>query len=176
MTNKAFTLIELLIVLVLMGIVYAVVFQSMARKSPSETEGAVTVATLDRFLRHLPDYGRKPIDLVCSETMRCYVVVDGNVTDAVAIPSPALSYRLNPDETLQVSDWPHVQLRKEAFVPACVVGCDGRGQFRPAILRSVDRWYLLHPIEGMKVFASEEALIAFVHQSDYLPDRAGYAR
>lgn len=175
--RPAFTLIELLIVLLLMGIIYGIAFNTVLGKSPKErAEEGISLATIDRIFRESPAYGKKRLDLYCSEKMVCYFTVDGDVTTSFQLFQPAVAYKLNPDETLQSIDYPHMRIGKEEFAPAYIFSCRENGLFVPAIVRSVDVWYYLHPILGMKRFDESISMISFMRRSDYLPDVAGYAQ
>ena len=177
MTNKAFTLVELLIVLLLMGIVYGIAFDTILKKTPKiEGEASLSLATIDQVFKDSPAYGKQRIDLYCSDKMRCYLTVDGNVTTTFELLEPVVAYRLNPDETLQTVDYPHMRIGKEEFAPAYILSCRKNGLFVPAILRSIDTWYYFHPIHGMRTLDDAVTMISAMRQSDYLPDKAGYAQ
>ena len=175
---RGFTLVELLIVLFLMGLIYAVAFNTvLSKKAEGEAiESATTLATIDRFFKAQPAYGKKRLDLYCSDKMVCYLSVEGNVTATLDLAAAAMGYRLNPDETLQILDYPRIRLGKLDFRPLYILGCRADGLFIPAIVRSIDTWYYLHPFKGMESFDDPAAMIAAIHQSAYLPDRAGYAQ
>ncbi len=175
--NRAFTLVELLIVLLLMGIVYGIAFNTVLGKTSKEKgEEGVSLATIDRVFKESPAYKSKRIDLFCSDRMKCYLSVEGNVTTTFDLMQPVVAYRLNPDETLQIVDYPHIRLGREEFSPAYILSCRKNGLFVPAILRSVDTWYYLHPFLGMKTFSDSVSMVSFIRRSDYLPDKAGYAQ
>ena len=176
--RPAFTLVELLIVLFLMGLIYALAFNTiLSKKAEGESsEPTVSLATIDRFFRSQPDYGKKRLDLYCTDKMVCYLTVDDNITAEITLAAPALGYRLNPDETLQILDYPRIRLGKLDFRPAYILSCRADGLFEPTVLRSVDTWYYLHPLKGMESFDDPAKMIASIHQSDYLPNKAGYAQ
>ncbi len=173
----AFTLVELLIVLLLMGIVYGIAFDTFLPKSPEENmKEGLTLKTVDTLFRQSPLYGTSEMTLYCTESGDCYLTSGGKVTERVSVQNPGIAYRLNPDETLQRIDYPHIRLGRDEFRPMFLVRCREDGLFEPQIIRVGERWLYIHPYLPPRFFDDVTTLVGSMRQSDYLPDRAGYAQ
>ena len=81
MYKKAFTLIELLIVVVIIGVVYGLVIGSM--KKINDKEAHLGFATLPQFVESF--YQRNHVAFVCTDNCReCVLYVDGEPLKKVA--------------------------------------------------------------------------------------------
>ncbi|WP_457598858.1 prepilin-type N-terminal cleavage/methylation domain-containing protein [Hydrogenimonas sp.] len=174
--EAAFTLVELLVVLLLMGIVYALAFSSMMPKSEKEAASEVTLPTIASLFRASALYRRSEMALYCREDGRCQLVSGGETLEEIKLPQSGRAYIINPDETLQSLEYPHVRIGTDEFRPAFRIRCRADGLFDPQIIRQGDRWLYLHPFGEVHTFTDPVSMVSFVRQSDYLPDRAGYAQ
>jgi len=79
MIRKAFSLLELMLVVVIVGVVYALALSTM--KVPSKTDAeAFTLATLPKYLRE--NFKLSDAKIICFEPCgKCSVVVDGEFLD-----------------------------------------------------------------------------------------------
>lgn len=80
MQKKAFTLIELIIVVIIMGVVYNLAIVNFNKVNDASEK--LTLLTLKEYLAKLPH--EKSSELIClDDCSTCKVVVDGNVTDEI---------------------------------------------------------------------------------------------
>ncbi|WP_457595729.1 prepilin-type N-terminal cleavage/methylation domain-containing protein [Hydrogenimonas sp.] len=172
----AFTLVELLVVLLLMGIVYGLVFDAAIPRGEEKAAGRPTLRTVESLARNSPSYRQTDIFLYGTKNGEVLVVADGKIQRRATIPQHAMGYRLNPDETLQSIDYGRVRIGTVEFRPLFTLRCRKDGLFDPQILLDGETWYYVHPGKGVEAFGNPVALIAHMRQSDYLPDRAGYAQ
>ncbi|BDY13452.1 prepilin-type N-terminal cleavage/methylation domain-containing protein [Hydrogenimonas cancrithermarum] len=173
----AFTLIELLIVLLLMGIVYGIAFNTVMPKSPAEAaREELSLRTIDTLFKTSPNYKKRAMTLYCSESKKCRLTAEGELLSVFSLRETGIAYRLNPDETLQSIDYPHIKIGTDEFRPSFAVRCRKDGFFDPQIIRVGERWLYIHPYEKPRFFDDPVALVSAIRQSDYLPDRAGYAQ
>jgi prepilin-type N-terminal cleavage/methylation domain-containing protein len=174
---RAFTLIELLIVLLLMGIVYGIAFNSVMPKSPAEAaRKELSLKTIDTIFKTLPQYKKQDLTLYCTESKTCRLTAKGKILSTFSLRETGIAYRLNPDETLQSIDYPHIKTGTDEFRPSFAIRCRKDGFFDPQIIRVGERWLYIHPYKKPRFFDDPVALVDAMRQSDYLPDRAGYAQ
>jgi len=172
----AFTLIELLIVLLLMGIVYAIAFNSVLPKSTKEQAGTLSLRTIDTLFRESPRYRKSDLVLYGLENGTCYLTGEGKILRTLHLPASGEGYRLNPDETLQSIDYPHYKFGTTEFKPAFSIRCRKDGLLDPQILFYKEKWLYIHPFRAPALFDNPVDMVAAIRQSDYLPDKAGYAQ
>ncbi len=175
--KEGFTLIELLIVLLLMGIVYALAFSYMMPKSEKEADSELTLETIGKFFRSQELYGKAAMTLYCKESGVCTLVGGGKEpVTGITLRGIGRAYIVNPDETFQSIDYPHIKIGADEFRPLLTVHCREDGLFDPQVARRGDTWYYLHPFGKVYRFSDPVSMVSFMRKSDYLPDRAGYAQ
>ncbi|WP_456323378.1 prepilin-type N-terminal cleavage/methylation domain-containing protein [Hydrogenimonas sp.] len=177
-TNRAFTLIELLIVLLLMGIVYGIAFNTVMPKSPAHAKSRkeLSLRTIDVVFKTSENYKKSAMTLYCSESKKCRLTAEGKLVSSFSLRKTGTAYRLNPDETLQSIDYPHIKIGTDEFRPSFAIHCRKDGFFDPQIIRADERWLYIHPFKKPRFFKDPVALVGEIRQNDYLPDRAGYAQ
>jgi len=174
--SRAFTLVELLVVLLLMGMIYALAFNHFLPKSQTREEERPKLSTVERLFKKSPLYRRREMILYGLENGECYLVSEGRILQTVHLPRTGTGYRLNPDETLQSIDYPHVRVQRKEFIPLFTIRCRRDGYFDPQIIQTDEKWLYIHPFERARLFDNPSDMVAYIRQSDYLPDRAGYAQ
>jgi prepilin-type N-terminal cleavage/methylation domain-containing protein len=175
--KPAFTLIELLIVLLLMGILYGIAFNAVLPKSSkNQKQEELSLRTIDRLFKDSPHYRKESLTLYCTESKECYLVSQGKILSTISLKQSGIAYRLNPDETLQSIDYPHIKIGTKEFRPTFTIHCRQDGYFNPQIIRVGERWLYIHPYKKPQFFNDPVEMIATIRQSDYLPDKAGYAQ
>ena len=176
-SKAAFTLIELLIVLLLMGIVYGIAFNTFMPKSAAgRVKENLTLEHIDTLFKNDPSYKKSELILYGTESGDCRLATATKEIARIKLRHTGIAYRLNPDETLQRIDYPHVRLGTDEFAPTFLIRCRKEGLFEPLIIRVGERWLYIHPLLPPRFFDDAVALTAAMRQSDYLPDRAGYAQ
>jgi prepilin-type N-terminal cleavage/methylation domain-containing protein len=174
--KQGFTLVELLVVLLLMGMIYAIAFNSFMPTSAKESAKRPTLLSVANVFRDSPLYRHSEMILYGLRNGDCLLVSDEKIVRRFHLSESGTGYRLNPDETLQEIDYPHVKVEREEFIPLFTLRCRADGYLDPQILLSGDTWIYLHPYLPPKKFENPSAMVAFIRQSDYLPDKAGYAQ
>ncbi|WP_201353987.1 prepilin-type N-terminal cleavage/methylation domain-containing protein [Hydrogenimonas urashimensis] len=172
----AFTLIELLIVLLLMGIVYAIAFNNVIPKTSKKATASLSLRTIDGYFKSLSAYRTMDLVLYGTENGTCYLTGNGKILETLNLPRVGEGYRLNPDETLQSIDYPHLKIGTTEFAPVFSIRCRKDGMLDPQIIRVNEKWLYIHPFEPPKLFDNAVEMVSYIRQSDYLPDRAGYAQ
>ncbi len=174
--KEGFTLIELLIVLLLMGIVYALAFSYMMPKSEKEAASELTLETIGTFFRSQELYGKAAMTLYCKESGVCTLTGGKEPVSGITLRGIGRAYIVNPDETFQSIDYPHIKIGADEFRPILTIHCRADGLFDPQVARRGDKWYYLHPFGKVYRFTDPVSMVSFMRKSDYLPDRAGYAQ
>ncbi|GEM_PF-1367165 len=173
----AFTLVELLIVLLLMGIIYALAFNYIMPKSDKESATDLSLENITSLFRSSPLYMKRELSLYCMENGECLLSSEGEIEgDDIKLRSSGIAYIVTPDETLRSIDYPHMKIENREFKPRFSLRCKANGLFDPLIVRVDERWFYIHPLGKVYDFSDPVTMISFMRQSDYLPDRAGYAQ
>ncbi len=176
-TKAAFTLVELLVVLLLMGIIYALAFNYMMPKNGKETASDLTLRTITSFFRSDALYGKKDLVLYCMDDGDCLLASGGRAQQTdIKLRHSGIAYIITPDETLQTVEYPHIKIGTEEFKPRFSIHCRADGLFDPQIVREGDTWFYIHPFGEVYPFSDPVSMVSFVRRSDYLPDQAGYAQ
>ncbi|WP_456449624.1 prepilin-type N-terminal cleavage/methylation domain-containing protein [Hydrogenimonas sp.] len=174
--SGAFTLIELLVVLLLMGIVYAIAFNTVLSKTGTGKSETSSILSLDTIFERSPLYRKADLVLYGTKNGRCYLTGRGEILETFTLPEGIEGYRLNPDETLQSIDYPHIKIGTTEFTPSFSVRCRRDGLRDPQILFFDEKWIYVHPFRAPESFTDPVEMVARMRQSDYLPDKAGYAQ
>ncbi len=175
--RAAFTLIELLIVLLLMGIVYALAFSYMMPKEEKEVSSRLTLERIGSFFRSLNLYGKTDLTLYCKKSGQCTLTSHSKAVNTdIKFHQDGIVYKVNPDETLQSIEYPHIKIGADEFRPQLIIRCKADTLFEPLVIRSGDKWLYLHPFGKVYTFSDPVTMVSFMRQSEYLPDQAGYAR
>ena len=173
----AFTLIELLIVLLLMGLVYALAFNYMMPKSEKSASSELTLERVGSFFRSRDLYGKADLALYCKEGGTCILTGGGRiVSDGIKVRGGGRVYIVNPDETFQSIEYPHVKIGTDEFRPQFIIRCSADALFEPLVIRRGEKWFYLHPFGKVYTFDDPVTMVSFMRRSDYLPDQAGYAQ
>ncbi len=162
--------------LLLMGIIYALAFSYMMPKSDWEKGKDLTLQNIASLFTSAPGYGEKELSLYCKENGECLLASNLKVVREVLLKDTGRGYIVNPDETFQSIEYQHIKIGSEEFRPSFVVKCRANGLFDPQVIRSGDKWYYLHPFGKLHTFSDPVTMVSFMRQSDFLPDRAGYAQ
>jgi len=174
--GKGFTLVELLIVILIMGLVYALSFNAIPTMKNGNTEAEDTIFENPlAYFRTLPGYLHKSYEIDGLDDGTAYLITEGRIIRKLELP-PMQMYTLNPDETLSPTPFTHRKVGTEEFRPLFVLRCTSNGLMEPAIMQYKEKWYYFHPFLPVQSFDDPEAMIASIRQTAYLPDKAGYAR
>lgn len=141
MFRRAFSLMELMLVVLIIGIVYAMALSSFKPPDTKELD-SFTLMTLPEFLRD--SYKLSDAKLVCFEPCgKCSVVVDGQwQEDEVELftSSDVKSYSLDVQGYANELDFPPVDL-EDAYKQACfILHKRPNGSIEPIVLESEGRF------------------------------------
>lgn len=176
-TKRAFTLVELLIVLLLMGIVYALAFSYLMPKNGAEKSANLTFADLPSIIKSSAKYRKSKLTLYCKDSKECILSANGqSAAETIELNRAGRGYLVNTDETIEPLEYAHVKIGNDEFRPTFIVRCFKDGLFEPSVIRSGDEWFYIHPFGKVYKFSDPVTMVSFMRQSDYLPDRAGYAQ
>ncbi len=173
---RAFTLIELLIVLLLMGIIYGIAFNTALPGTTKTVPDTLSFKNIDTLFKSSSLYRASDLILYGTENGKAYLTADNKILETVDLPETGSGYRLNPDETLQRIDYPHIKIGSKEIRPIFSIRCRKDGLFDPQIILSGEKWLYIHPYDPPAFFDNPVEMIDAMRQSAYLPDRAGYAQ
>ncbi len=176
-THAAFTLTELLIVMIVATILYGLAMTHFFPKKNGveQPDHFDPTAFLPELFKENPAYRESAMDLYGGNEA-VWLVVEGDLVRKIPLETTYEAYRLNPDETLQPVLLDRVDINGTEFRPLFHLRCRKDGYLDPAILRHDDAWIYVHPYLKPRKFSDAEEMVRTIRQSDYLPDRAGYAQ
>jgi len=171
--KKGFTLIELMIVVVLLGVVYSVYFFTGA-KHTTQKEREFSIRQARYFLK-------KNEMLLCSRDKELCYLLDSKRKLLKTFPflNEITQYTLTTDEILEVSTFNPIELDDNIyFTPTLVYKKNIYNM--PSLLIYYDEkqmlWVYISPYLGTaKEFKNQEELIRYITKKDYLPKNKGLA-
>ena len=175
--KRGFTLVELLIVLIIAGILYALVFSkglTPPRKDNKIQKGEITLL-LNR-MRQIVQSDHRNIMAVFKEDGSFYVVHKMQPLFKGSLKTGLTQYILYPDETIEEAEYPMIRIGRDEFRPVACLELRPDGLFLPFIYKMKERWHYLHPFGTFHRFVDPEEMVALIRQKAYLPNIAGYAQ
>ncbi|NOQ31178.1 MAG: prepilin-type N-terminal cleavage/methylation domain-containing protein [Helicobacteraceae bacterium] len=174
--KRAFTLIELLIVIIIISLIYAVVFDNFLKKK-GEVD-TLSIRTIKAYMNKEAE-GKKGItSLVCSSSLKkCFLLNNGEIITQNDFDKKYELYYLKASEEIFRSELPFVDIDNEEFKPSFIVNRYENGVFSPTILKNEkEQWfYITSYFENYKEFDSQVELIEFIQKKEYLPMNVGHA-
>ena len=179
MKQKAFTLVELLIVVVIIGVVYGLYFTTMPKSKKHREFKLVEVKS------YLYDLSKElridKLTLICSENSdECFILDDKhNVLSSVKNPTKVKVYHLKEDEQLDIVRYNNVELKNgEYFTPSLIYKKLSKTKFETLIYyNDNDEWVYISPyFDDAKKFINKEEIVAYIKKKAYLPMYGGDAR
>jgi len=177
MNKRAFTVIELLIVLVLIGIVYGVYFYSMVKSKNPIPFG------LDNMKQYMKNaskkYDQANLSLIYDfDNERIYLVNDKEkkILESIKFDEDFTLYELQKDENLEVKTYKNIEIDDKYFEPKMIYKNLGENIYSNIILNLKDgswRYYNSFFGEDYVSFDEETQLIDYIKKTEYLPMSAG---
>jgi len=175
--RQAFTLLELLLVVLIMGLAYAVLFNtSIFRLKPQKDQVRFSIDNPLAFFKTLPGYKEARFELYRLENGKSLLLRDGEPIPFDYTLPRAVAYVLQPNENLYPLTSFSLRVGAKTYRPLYGLVCTQEGYMQPALLETPKGWLYIHPFRPTRRFVNSAALISAIHQSSYLPSEAGYAR
>ena len=175
--RRAFTLIELLIVVLLMTIIYGIYFFS-AKKHVDTKE--FSLFHVKAFMNEkAKKYGDK-LTLICdNDAQMCYLLNDKKkIVEDIALKQKIVTYALKKDEILEPVEYKNIELGdKLYFRPSLIFKKLSKTEFQTLIYYNSDnKWVYISPyFNDTKAFINKEELVSYIKKRSYLPMYAGVA-
>lgn len=176
--QKAFTLIELMIVVLLISIVYGIYFFTVSKSARQDKFSLIHVK---KYLSlQSKDYGDK-LTLICNRDGKiCYLLNSKKeIVDEFEFNSSHKVFTLKKDEELEPVLYKSIELSKDIyFEPSLIFRKLNNVQFESLIYyTSADKWVYINPyFEDSKEFINKEELISYIKKKEYLPMYSGLAK
>jgi len=175
--KKAFTLIELLIVVLLISIAYGIYFFSAKKQ---DTTKEFSLYHIKSFMNlKAKKYGDK-LTLICdNDTQTCYLLNDKKkILEEVKLKQKIETFLLKKDEILEPTEYKHIALSdKIYFRPSLIFKKLNKTVFETLIYYNAgNQWVYVSPyFNDTKKFINKEELISYIKKRSYLPMYAGIA-
>ena len=173
--KKAFSLIELLIVILLIGITYGIYFYTY---SPNVSQPELKIRNLKEFLNFYSKEHGDILSLICDSSDKiCYLLnKDEEVIDNFVFEEDVVVYTLKEKEYLEPIYYNDIELDGNRFEPSLIFKRIGKELFTNLIiLKENDDWIYISPYfdDEMNTFINQEEIITYIKKRDYLPVYAG---
>ncbi len=176
--NKAFTLIELMIVVLLISVVYGIYFFTISKSAKQEK---FTLIKIKRYLDiKAKDYGHK-LTLICNRDGKiCYLLNSKReILEDFEFNSNFKVFTLKKDEELEPVTYKSIELTNEIyFEPSLIFKKLNQVQYESLIYyTSEDKWVYINPyFESYNEFINKEELLSYIKKKQYLPMYSGLAK
>ena len=176
--KRAFTLIELMIVVLLISVVYGIYFFTISKSAKEEK---FTLLNIKKYLSlKSVDYGDK-LTLICNDVGKICYVLDSKkeIVEEFDFDKNIKVFTLKKDEELEPTVYKNIELTKTIyFQPSLIFKQLSPSEFETLIFyTSDDKWVYINPyFNGTNEFINKEELISFIKKKDYLPMNAGLAK
>ncbi len=175
--RKAFTLIELLIVVLLISIVYGIYFFTIAKA------GDVKKFSLFEVKKYLNKkaklYGEK-LTLICSnDESTCYILDNKKeIVEDFEFEQKIKVFLLKDDEELEPARYKNIELSDSIyFEPSIIFKKLSKTHFETLIYYSDNKWIYVSPyFDDTKEFINKEDIISYIKKREYLPMYSGFAQ
>ncbi len=176
MKKRSFTLIELLIVLVLIGIVYSIYFFTVVK---SKTPIPFSLKTMKQYITNSSKvYKKKNLSLIYFFDKKVIYLIDNKneILETIEFDGQLTTYVLKKDEILDVKQYRAIELDDHYFEPTFIYKKLDKDLYNNLILNTnKDEWYYYNTYFGapFEKFINQDELILFIKKKDYLPMYAG---
>ena len=175
--RKAFTLIELLIVVLLIGIVYGLYFFTISKKNDVKKFKLFEVK--EYMNTQAKEYGDK-LTLICDNDDKiCYILNEKKeIVKEIEFLEEVSVYLLKQDEQLEPARYKSIELTdKIYFRPNLIFKKLNEREFETLIYYTKNqKWVYVSPyFNDTKEFENQEDIISYIKKREYLPMYAGLA-
>ncbi|MBL0707964.1 MAG: prepilin-type N-terminal cleavage/methylation domain-containing protein [Sulfurimonas sp.] len=175
--KKAFTLIELLIVVLLISIVYGIYFYTMSKNAKVDK---FSLFEVKKYLNSKAlVYGDK-LSLVCSnDEQTCYILNDKKeLVEELAFKEKVKTFFLQKDETLEPILYKNIEIGSSIYIkPDLIFKRLSKREFEVLVYyTSDDKWVYVSPyFDDTKEFINQEDIVSYIKKREYLPMYSGLA-
>lgn len=176
--RRAFTLVELLIVVLLISIVYAMYFYTV--KINDDDAIPFRLFNVKSFMnKKAIKYGNK-LTLVCShEKKTCYLLdAKAQLVEEFELDEKVDTYLLKANENLERTRFKNMEISENLYLePNLIFKRFESGLFETLIYYTRDqKWIYVGPyFDDAKEFINKEEIISYIKKKEYLPMFGGLA-
>lgn len=175
MKKRGFTLIELMIVLMLMGIVYGIYFFSIVQ---AKEKVKFSLENMKEYLQNQVKNHSEGLRLVYNFDKKIIYLIDKkkDVLKIIDFDEAVTCYDLKENEQLEVKEYEKVEIDGDYFEPAFIYENIKDDIFSNIILNNTkNQWYYYNSYFGnsYEVLLNQTELIDFIKKKEYLPMYAG---
>ncbi len=175
--RKAFTLIELLIVVLLIGIVYGIYFYTIAKNANVKDFSLFKVK--EYMNSQAKTYG-EVLTIICdNEKEICYLLNEKReIVDEFEFKEQVRTYTIKENELLEPVRYKNIELTSTLyFQPDLIFKRLSKRQFETLIYYTDNStWVYVSPyFDDTKEFINKEEIISYIKKREYLPMYSGLA-
>ena len=175
--KRAFSLIELLVVIIIISLAYGVVYTKISETS-KQTASSLKFENIKAFMEKAAKKYKTSLKLVCeSKNHKCYLFSQDKKVEDVEFLDDFIPYRLNKYEELLIQEYGVLKIEQDEFKVSLVAKRFENGVYLPLIVYTPSgEWKYLSPYFGdIFSFENEADLVSFILKKEYLPMIAGLA-
>ena len=176
--KKAFTLIEILIVLLLVSIVYGIYFFTISQSADQKKFSLIKVKA---FLNNEAKKYGDTLSIICDGDQNICYLLDSKQTiiKDFSFKENIKTFLLKQDEVLEPMQYNYITLNKDLyFRPTLIFKKLTQDQFETLIYYTDDgKWVYISPyFNDTKEFINKVDIISYIKKRAYLPMYAGIAK
>jgi len=177
-TKRAFTLIELMIVVLLMSIVYGIYFFTINRANDEKNFSFFNVKT---YLNAKAKVYGESLTLIYNKDAKLCYLIDKNqkIVEEFEFKKNIKAFVLKENEELETLRYKYIELENGAyFEPTFIFKKLNKVQFETFIYyNEAGKWVYISPyFDDTKEFINKEELVSYIKKKDYLPMYGGLAK
>jgi prepilin-type N-terminal cleavage/methylation domain-containing protein len=175
MKKRTFSLIELLVVILLVGIVYSLYFVT---KKETKKDIPFTLFTMKQFLKEKSIQYKKDLKLIYYyDEKRVYLTDKNNlIYEVIPFDKQVTTYMLKHNEVLEVKVYRNIELDDKYFEPTFIYSKFEKEIYSHLILNTINnKWLYFNSYFGKDVeeFLNETQMIDYIKKKSYMPMYAG---
>ncbi len=175
--KKAFTLIELMIVVLLISLVYGLYFYTIKK---AKKEEVFTLLNVKSYLNTKAKIYGDELTLICSEDSGdCYLLdAKKEIKEEFKIDKKVKIFILLNDEDLEPARFKHIELSDDLYFEPMLIFKKLTKELFETLIYNTDegKWVYVSPLfDDTQEFLNKEELISYIKKKEYLPGKAGLA-
>jgi len=175
MKKRGFSLIELLIVVMLIGIVYGIYFFTIVE---SKKPIPFSLETMKQYLENASKtYGDKLKLIYYFDGKKVYLLNDKKkILESIDFEEELTEYQLKQNERLEIKTYRAVDIDGNYFEPTFIYNKTSKEIYDDLIINnSNNQWYYFNTYFGddFEKFINQSDLVSYIKKTQYLPMYAG---
>ena len=173
--KRGFSLIELLIVVMLIGIVYGIYFFTIVE---SKKPIPFSLETMKKYLKNASKtYGDKLQLIYYFDEKKVYLINSKKeLLESIDFEQELTVYQLKQDERIEIKVYKEIEIDDNTFEPTFIYSKTSKEIYDDLIINNENnQWYYFNTYFGndFEKFINQSDLVSFIKKTQYLPMYAG---